>query len=128
MQRQNTYLFVMKKLSALLIIIVVFASFQVIASNEEPNKKKETSVQSISIKGRVVDIDTREGLAGAEITVDVPGVKAFTDLEGNFEIAGLTPGQYTLICSMISYHKSLVENIEVKKDADKIEIALEEIR
>ena len=121
-------MFAMKRLSALFTIAIVFSSFQLIAGNEGPIKKKETSVQSITIKGRVVDIDTREGLAGAEITVDVPGIKAFTDLDGNFEIAGLSPGQYTLVCSMISYHKSLLENIEVKKDAEKIEIALEEIR
>lgn len=121
----------MKNTNKLLILFFLFASFALFAENEGHLKKhKSSSVaeQSISIKGRVVDVNNREGLAGAEITVEPYKVKTFTDLEGNFEIAGLTPGQYTLICSLISYRASLLENLEISPETNKIEIALEEIK
>ena len=112
-------------------IVILLVSFQMIAGNETPVKKSEPSApadQSLTIKGRVVDVNSREGLAGAEITVNATGIKAFTDLDGNFEISGLTPGQYTLICSMISYNASLLENFEVNPETSTLEIALEEIK
>lgn len=121
----------MKTISALFIIFSLLISAETWAGNENPEKKSipaAATEQTLSIKGRVIDIDSREGLAGAEITVKAAGIKAFTDLEGNFEISGLTPGNYTLICSMISYNASLLENLEIKPGTEKIEIALEEVK
>ncbi len=121
----------MKKIGAALMFILLLASFQMIAGNETPVKKNEASaptVHTVTVKGRVIDVNNREGLAGAEITVKTSGIKVFTDLDGNFEITGLTPGQYTLICSMISYNASLLENVEVKPETSTLEIALEEIK
>ncbi|MGC8865638.1 MAG: carboxypeptidase-like regulatory domain-containing protein [Bacteroidales bacterium] len=121
----------MKTISVFFIIISLFITAEMRAENENPEKKTNPAVvaeQTLSIKGRVIDINSREGLAGAEITVKAAGIKAFTDLEGYFEISGLTPGNYTLICSMISYNASLLENLEIKPGNDKIEIALEEIK
>lgn len=84
-------------------------------------------IQSV-LSGKVTDISTGETLSGAEISIEGTNTKVYTDLDGNFTIPQLKPGKYTLICSLISYNKSLIEKFEVNAEKTSCEIALESAR
>ena len=56
-----------------------------------------------SIKGRIIDGDTGEGLPGVNVLVKGTYYGAATDLEGNYVIERVNPGVYTLEVSMIGY-------------------------
>lgn len=109
-------------------------SMPVMADNDGKVDEKvavsaEMSAATTTIQGKVTDMITGESLAGAEVTIEGTDIKAFTDLDGNFSIAGLKPGKYSIICSLISYNKSLVENLNiVGVEVNSCEIALEASR
>ncbi len=56
-----------------------------------------------TIKGKVRDVDTKEALPGATIVVKGTSIGASTDLNGNFVIYNVTPGQCTLVISYVGY-------------------------
>jgi hypothetical protein len=58
---------------------------------------------SINIYGKVIDKLTKQSLPGANILVLNKNYGASTDLNGKFEINGLTPGEYQLRASIIGY-------------------------
>lgn len=96
---------------------------------EKPKSAAEAPVATTLVQGRVSDMVTGESLAGAEVSIEGTNIKAFTDLDGNFVIEGVKPGKYNIICSLISYNKSLVENLNVAGTTNhKCEIALEASR
>lgn len=82
-------------------------------------------VQTTAITGTVIDNNSGETLAGVLVTVEGTEMQAYTDLDGQFSIEGMTPGKYNLILSLISYKKSLVEDLEVKSGKEEsVEIKL----
>ncbi len=81
--------------------------------------------QAAAITGTVIDNNSGETLAGVLVTVEGTELQAYTDLDGQFSIEGITPGKYNLILSLISYKKSLVEDLEVKPGKEEsVEIKL----
>lgn len=93
------------------------------------NTPAESPAIMTAIEGKVIDMTTGETLAGAEITIEGTDLKAYTDLDGHFSIEQVKPGKYNIICSLISYNKSFVENMNINVAADnKCEIALESSR
>ncbi len=129
--------------SILIIFSLSFSTNMVFAGTQNDNDGKDlskgvstqtatpaepaTAVQSV-ISGKVTDILTGETLSGAEISIEGTNTKVYSDLDGNFSIPQLKPGKYTLICSLISYNKSLIEKLEVSSDKTSCEIALESAR
>ena len=100
----------MKKLIATAILgVALLIGNQASAAGEMP----ANSVTKSSISGKVVDIKTGESLVGVAVAIDGTDQKAYTDLDGNFTINNVDPGQYNLVLSLISYKSSLVENLKV---------------
>jgi hypothetical protein len=56
-----------------------------------------------SIKGRIIDAESKAGLPGVNVMVQGTYSGAATDADGNFVIPRLNPGDYTLQVSMIGY-------------------------
>jgi hypothetical protein len=81
----------MKTLKNIIVLISFFAS---IAFPQESKGK---------ITGRVIDEATQQPLTGAVVTVDGTGKGAATDLNGNYEIDGLSFGNFKLTASLIGY-------------------------
>ena len=108
----------MKRL-VLSVLFVAFLGFA-FAENEEvkDTKTSTTAAKSVSVSGTVVDINTGEALTGVEITVEGTNVKAYSDFDGNFTISQLSPGEYNLVASFISYKKSLVEDFSADGTKD----------
>jgi TonB-dependent receptor len=72
------------------------------------------SQETGTITGTVVDKQNGEVLIGANIFLQETTIGAATDFEGNFRIAVVPAGSYTLVASMIGYAKLTVTNVEVK--------------
>jgi len=114
----------MKNIRTLLVIIVLMFSFT--ALNASMNPGSDNPLTKSALKGQVMDLSSGETLAGVAVKIEGTELSTYTDLDGQFEIKGLKPGKYNIICTFISYKNSLVENIELKAgEAQKLEIQLQ---
>jgi len=60
------------------------------------------------LRGKVTDRDTGEPLPGANVVIQGTLRGAATDVDGNFLIPGVAPGQYTLVISYVGYERAEV--------------------
>ncbi|MCI0692410.1 TonB-dependent receptor [candidate division KSB1 bacterium] len=67
------------------------------------------------IKGRVIDGENGEALPGVNVIIQGTYYGAASDLDGNFTIANINPGVYTIQASIIGYKQ--VQNTGVKVTA-----------
>ena len=74
-----------------------------------------TAAQTGSVRGRIEDASTGEGLIGASILIQGTANGAVADLDGNFKLSDLHHGTYNLIISYVSYEQQ-IQRIEIKKD------------
>ena len=81
------------------------------------------SIQAAALRGSVTDKITNEPLIGAVIQISGTTTGAITDLDGNFELAGLRNGTYKLVISYVSY-KTLTLEVAVN-GMSEINITLE---
>ncbi|HKJ45653.1 MAG TPA: TonB-dependent receptor [Balneolales bacterium] len=65
--------------------------------------------QKASISGFVKDKTSGETLIGANIALDTTGYGASTNSSGYYTLTSIPPGNYTLLCSYIGYHKYFKE-------------------
>jgi outer membrane receptor protein involved in Fe transport len=72
-----------------------------------------------SIFGKIVDSSTGEELIGANILLEGTTIGAASDIEGNYRISNLSPGNFSLIVSMIGYSKMTVTDVEIKHGENK---------
>ncbi len=83
--------------------------------------------QNAIIKGNIYDKLSRDGLAGAYITVTSGGKtisKKSADDKGNFQITGLAPGDYVVSFENVGY-EIITQNVSVKgSETVKLYIAL----
>ncbi len=100
-----------------LIVAVLFISTVLLAANE-----KVPAVATTSISGVVIDKETGESLAGVKIELEDKVV--YSDLDGNFEINNIVPGNYKINTSLISYNSESVE-VDCKLKNKDLEIALD---
>ena len=66
-----------------------------------------------AIGGKVIDQSTGEPIIGANIVLANTNYGAASDLDGNYLISNIEPGEYDLIVSYISYAKTRIPNIKV---------------
>ena len=121
----------MKK-SLLTLLFVTCAVFTfAIENGNSANKSKANeptaanASASVSISGKVIDLNSGETLAGVEVAIEGSSKKVHTDLDGNFKIENLQPGEYNVIASYISYNKSFIEKLEIGKSTQTLNIKLQ---
>lgn len=92
------------------------------------------SAQTAGISGSVQDANG-EPLIGATIMLGGSNTGTVADIDGNYNLSGITPGTYTLVCSFIGYQKfeeeitlsaneNLSKNIVLQDDALLLETAV----
>ena len=59
--------------------------------------------QNITIKGKVKDAESKEGLPSCNIFVNGTTIGANSDLEGNFQLNNLTVKEFDLVFSYVGY-------------------------
>jgi TonB-linked SusC/RagA family outer membrane protein len=78
-----------------------------------------------SIRGRVVDRETNQGIVGAQVFVLSTSTGAQTDNNGNFVIRGLAAGTYTLRVSRIGYRAATSSATVVDAGEAVVNVALD---
>ncbi|MDP8205054.1 MAG: TonB-dependent receptor [Candidatus Electryonea clarkiae] len=68
------------------------------------------------IFGTCVDAENQEALIGVNVILEGTSFGASTDLDGNFFILNVPPGDYTLKASMLSYTTVIFNNVKVSSD------------
>lgn len=69
-----------------------------------------------SIKGKVIDSETKQPLVGVSVLIPELQIGNSTDLEGTFSIPRVKIGSYTLAFSYISYERVLSADIIVRSE------------
>ncbi|MCA0447705.1 MAG: TonB-dependent receptor [Bacteroidetes bacterium] len=78
-----------------------------------------------SISGSVVDKETKEPLIGVNIVLKGTYYGAATDIDGNYKIENVGPGEYNIQASYVGYQKVLQTGIKVLAGKDtKVKFAL----
>lgn len=83
------------------------------------------------IAGRVIDKDTGEPLAGANVIIKGSSMGAATNMDGNYSILNISPGSYTVNAMMIGYATLSVEDIRINVDLTRkvdFELGIESIK
>lgn len=91
----------MKRIVAILIFCFLFYGIAIARQTGEPPASQAQA--NVSLKGKVLDKETGETLAGVEILIPGTNLRTTTDLDGNFEINNLPTGNITLELKYISY-------------------------
>jgi hypothetical protein len=86
--------------------IIVAAFVAVLGLSSFTGEKEKTSDASanITLSGIVVDSQTKETLAGVEVTIEGTKLKTYTDFEGNFSFDNIQPGNYKVVTKYVSYN------------------------
>ena len=72
--------------------------------------------QKGTVKGTVTDKKTKEGLIGVSVLLKGTTLGTITNLDGEFELANIEKGKYTIITSLVGYNTTETEvEIEDKK-------------
>ncbi|MGB1004338.1 MAG: TonB-dependent receptor [Salibacteraceae bacterium] len=69
--------------------------------------------QTSSIKGRIFNSINNEPIPFANVIIDSSTVGTASDIDGNFEIKNLTPGEYTVTCSTIGFERAIFYEVIV---------------
>ena len=77
-----------------------------------------TYAQQLSVSGKIIDSNTKEGIAGANVVIKGTSTGTITDIDGNFSI-NVERGK-TLVISFVSY---LTEEIEVTSATMNVELS-----
>jgi hypothetical protein len=85
-------------------VFLVFTWNPNLYSREKENPVKEVKIRKGTIKGKLIDKDTRAPISGCYVTVQETVMDAVTDQDGSFIIYNITVGNYTLkfTCSNIT--------------------------
>jgi hypothetical protein len=71
------------------------------------------SAQTGKIIGKIVDKETGQPLIGANVLVVGTNFGAATDVNGDYVIANISPGTYSVRASYVSYQNVTIENIRI---------------
>ncbi|MCI0496617.1 TonB-dependent receptor [candidate division KSB1 bacterium] len=76
----------------------------------------DSAAQSVKgkIAGKLVDAETGGPLIGANVVLQGTNMGAASDLEGNYLIMGVPPGQYTILVMMMGYSKVTISDVVVE--------------
>ncbi len=84
-----------------------------------------TQTSKARLTGKVVDAETGEPLIGANVTLEGTSMGAACDLEGNYLVLNVPPGQYNLVVTMMGYAKTRITAVELKVgEVTKINVSL----
>lgn len=100
----------LKKISALVLFLFSLMSLSAV----ERLESRKAASKPGCISGIVMDKEFNETLPGAAIQIVGSSDGTITDIDGNFEIANLNPGKYTLRFTYISYEPKEVAEVSVE--------------
>ena len=82
--------------------------------------------QTGSICGNIIDKEFNEPLIGAAAMVKEASIGAVADLDGNYRIDNLPPGEYTILFSYVAYRTSEAKAIVQAGQETRLDVVLQE--
>lgn len=82
-----------------------------------------SSIAQHTVKGKVIDIRTGEGLAKANIFLNELNIGTATDKEGDFLFKNIPEGEFSISIKYIGYKPSMVR-LDTRKPYDELQIKL----
>lgn len=73
----------------------------------------QTWAQTGTLRGKVVDKSTKEAITGATVSVVGTYFGVITDINGNYEIKNIKPGDYTVKVSFLGYKELVYNGIKI---------------
>lgn len=73
-----------------------------------------------TLKGKITDKSTGEALIGATVFLVGTYKGGASDINGNFELKGIKPGDYTVKFTYLGYNEKVFNGVSIKPDADKV--------
>jgi outer membrane receptor protein involved in Fe transport len=87
--------------------------------------QKQLFSQNGSLQGKVIDQETGETLIGATVTIIGTYKGALTDLDGNYLIQDIKPGDYSVKFTYIGYTEKIFNGIKIKpNETTKLEVKM----
>lgn len=119
MKRLGTYRMIFSKCGTLLSSLALLALLTGSAAAQVSTKG--------SIKGKVTDAKSGEGLPSVNITLKGTYYGAVTDFDGNLTVGGISPGTYTVEISLLGYKTVQYTAFKVTAgDVSALDVKLEE--
>lgn len=83
--------------------------------NQESKAQSNTNLYSQTIRGTIIDHETKQGLIGANIVIldSDPFKGTASDLDGNFVLEQVSIGRISLYISCLGYEAKTITNIEI---------------
>lgn len=85
------------------ILIIFFLSFLV----------QQLSAQTVKVYGQVTNSINNDPIPFANIIVDGTNLGATTDIDGNFELLDLSPGEYNFKCTYIGFNPNVKTEVQL---------------
>ncbi|MCX6150907.1 MAG: TonB-dependent receptor [Ignavibacteriales bacterium] len=77
------------------------------------------------LTGKVTDKDTNEPLVGVNVVIEGTSLGAATDINGNYFIIGIAPGEYDVKASFIGYYTITTKDVLIRPElSSKVNIQL----
>lgn len=77
---------------------------QIILFKSKASSKAQYFFETVNVRGNVRDVETNEPIPGINVYVAGTLKGSSTDINGNFELKGLSPGKYEIVFSHIVYN------------------------
>lgn len=95
--------------------LAVLSVYATEVKNEKTNTVKETTV---NFSGVVVDGQTHEALVGVKVELAGTGMITYTDFDGSYTFNKVTPGNYEVLATYVSY-ESAHEQVDLIRGANR---------
>ena len=69
----------------------------------------QTLSDKLSLKGKVMDMDTKEELIGASVYIIESKKGTITDYNGNYKLESISSGSYSIVCQYMSYQTDTIQ-------------------
>ncbi len=110
----------MKALISLTFALTIFiSSASAISISDNDGVKASAETEMVTLKGKIIDSETKEPLAGVKISVSENSTAVYTDFDGNFEIKTSVDNKEVKV-SYISYEETMLDLTKI--DDNTIEI------
>ncbi|MEJ2507195.1 MAG: carboxypeptidase-like regulatory domain-containing protein, partial [Ignavibacteriaceae bacterium] len=76
-----------------------------------PNLFAQSNVGKLA--GRIIDTDTQEPLIGANVVLLGTELGAATDINGNYFILNIEPGEYDVKVSYVGYGEKVIQAVRI---------------
>lgn len=81
--------------------------------------------KSVTLSGVVVDSQSGEALAGAQVEVEGTTLRAFTNLDGKFSLSVDAQSPLNLKVKYISYEEATIKNIAPQSASKELQVKLQ---